>query len=143
MQIEQIHIVINILIFLFVPLIVASKLRILRGILFHISIMLLFIVIGSGLLFLGMHLLNGNNNLTGIMILLISANFFIGVPVFIYLAHRDSQGTIRENIKTILNLNNNEHIVARKNKILCPILLIPKGSGSHLFIFTGKNGLNI
>ncbi len=138
MQIEQIPVLMKVFVFLFVPLVLATRSRILRGVLFHVFMMLLFIVIGSGLLFWGRHLLHGNNNFAGVIVLLISANFFMGVPVFIYLARRDGQDTIRENIKTILNLNRDEYIIARRSEIWWPIFFIPRDPGSHTAVFTGR-----
>ncbi|PIE03067.1 MAG: hypothetical protein CSA81_03950 [Acidobacteria bacterium] len=141
MKIEQIQLFFGVIIYLLAPLFVASKWRRLRGVLFHIFIMLLFTALGSGLLCWGWRLYNDHNLLAGLIVLLISANVFLGVPVFAYLAYRDSRDTISDNIQTILNSNRDEHLALSIRKMWSALLLIPKASDSHQLVFSGKHWL--
>ncbi|PIE55372.1 MAG: hypothetical protein CSA35_01190 [Dethiosulfovibrio peptidovorans] len=132
MQSKQITVFILIII-----LIAVIKRRLLRCILFHIYIILTCIWAAIGLYFLGSYL-STKNSLLGSLIFFISFDFFLGALLWIYFTYRDSQGTNMKNIKEILSKNQRECIITRKNKILGPLLLIPRKSKSYTWTFIGR-----
>ncbi len=141
MQIEEIFVLVNALFFLSIIFFMILKGKVLRGLIFHFFMIFIFINIASGLLFLGMHMPNKGNDIGSIVLIVMGANFFLGVPLFIYFAYRDNKNAIKENINFILSSNKDEELIKKERNIFYPVLLIPRGAGSHTYIFTGRKWL--
>jgi len=119
---------------------IACIFRSLRGLFIHFLFICIFNALGSFCLYTSLELFNQHSFWAWIF-LIISIDFYSGIPIILFFAIRDIKGTSPFVMEDLLSQDFSEKIILEKRNLFWPIILFPWFKHSHTVIFTGKRWL--